>query len=192
MTGRAEAPTGRGVCPCSPGRRGRSRGAGPGPGRCRCPAEEGVQECPGPGPDLSGLPEERAALGDAPHEAAESLGQGEEEAAAGWCQASRGASERLARSLVSDASGVRGGRWEPRPRMRHPPPRTPARLPCGRGEGCVEESRESAQHRDLPPRDLRTEGARGGLRAEGHEGGIRSTESVAQSSGECSPVLRRV
>lgn len=110
---------------------------------------------------VSGLPAAPAALGVPPQEDAENLGQ--RGRSYGTKQGLAGGGERLARSLVSSASGKRGGRWEPRPRMR------PSRLGrgsvrgflVGKGEHASEESRESAQHRDLPPRDFRNEGAMG-------------------------------
>lgn len=113
---------------------------------------------------VSGLPAAPVALGVPPQEDAKNLGQ--RGRSYGMKQGLAGGGERLARSPVSSASRERGGRWEPGPRMRRSLPGVRARFPRGQvvvvvvGEACVEESRESAQHRDLPPRDFRNEGAR--------------------------------
>lgn len=117
---------------------------------------------------MSGLAAAPAALGVPPHEDAENLGQ--RGRSCGMRLGLAGGGERLARCPVSSASAERGGRWEPRPRMRRSRPGSVRGFLAGKeggGKACVEESRESAQHRDLPPRDFRNEGE-GKFWAEGH------------------------
>lgn len=160
-----------GVCPRGSGRRGRPRGLGRGPGRCRCPAGAGVQECPRPGPGSSWLPAALAALRTAPHEAAPGqgrIGGGEKKQQLDEARP-RGAKSWHAASSArpAESAGGAGSRG-----ATHAPLTTGARgrgcvrLPRRQGGGCVEESRESAQHGDSLPRDFRNEGVRDGLGAE--------------------------
>lgn len=116
----------------------------------------------------------QAVLESPPHAEATPRGDvaPEERAAAGRSQALRGAG---GGGPVRSARGLRGGRWEPRPRMRRPQPRaagsgTRFRAREGLGRSARPGVSRERARRPSPRRGSRSEPARGRAAAEGHGG----------------------
>ncbi|XP_035578121.1 uncharacterized protein LOC118356022 [Zalophus californianus] len=163
--------------PARPGIRG--SGCKARPGRRAQAAASGLwgRRCPRPAPGSSGPKAVPAVLRKPPH--AEERPRGgsapeTREAAGTQRDLTQGGCWPCARGLFRSVRGLRGGRWEPRPRMRRP------RLRAARSAEASSRARDwgrglrgglsrDAQRSDSPLRDFRSEVGRGELRgAEGH------------------------